>query len=169
MITLIAAIGANSEIGKDNKLLWDIPEEMKIFIKHTKGKTVLMGRKTFESIGSKPLPKRTNIVISRTMPETEGILVYRSVEEALADHPDVVVMGGEQIYWECLSVADELILSHVRMSFPEADSFFPVIDNSFEQAELLHDGSLYFKTYKYKKVKEVNHGIQIQSEKSRQT
>ena len=63
MISMIAAIGKNNEIGKDNQLLWDLPEEMKVFIRHTKGKTVLMGRKTFESIGSKTLPKRTNIVI----------------------------------------------------------------------------------------------------------
>lgn len=171
MITLIAAIGANREIGKDNKLLWDIPEEMRVFIKHTKGKTVLMGRKTFESIGNRPLPNRVNIVISRTMPETDGVHVYRSVQDALAEHPDVVVMGGEQIYRECMPLADELILSHVNMSFPDADSFFPEDDNDLfvQEDEVLHDGSPYFKTYKYKKAKEVNHGIQIQSKESGQT
>jgi dihydrofolate reductase len=157
MITLIAAIGANGEIGKDNSLLWNIPEEMKVFIKHTKGKTVLMGRKTFESIGSRPLPNRTNIVISRTMPETAGVHVYSNIADAIKDHPDVVVMGGEQIYRECLSIADQMIISHVCMSFPDADSHFPVCNQLLEKSgELLHDGSPFFSTYKYTKGKGEN-------------
>lgn len=152
MITLIAAIGKNREIGKDNKLLWNIPEEMKVFVKHTKGKTVLMGRKTFESIGSKPLPNRTNIVISRSLPAADGVIVYSSVTDAIKDYPDVVVMGGEQIYRECLPIADELIISHVQMSFPDADSHFPVIEELFVcDDKCLHDGSPFFVTYKYTK------------------
>lgn len=165
MISLIAAIGENREIGKDNDLLWDIPEEMKIFIAHTKDKTVLMGRKTFESIGSKPLPNRTNIVISRSMPETEGVLVYNDLDEALADYPDVMVMGGEQIYTKCLPKADELIISHIPISFPDADSFFPEFESDFD-GKIIHNGSPLFVTYKYTKRQGENHGLQIQSEQS---
>ena len=165
MISMIAAIGKNNEIGKDNQLLWDLPEEMKVFIRHTKGKTVLMGRKTFESIGSKPLPKRTNIVISRTMTATEGVVVYSNIQDALDAHPGVVVMGGEQIYRDCLPFADELIISHVNMSFPDADTYFPDIDSMFVQdGECIQDGSPYFVSYKYTKQQGENHGIQIQSE-----
>ena len=147
MITIIAAIGKNNEIGKDNQLLWNIPEEMKVFIQHTKNKTVLMGRKTFESIG-KPLPKRHNIVISNTVKQIDGVTVCTNIHEALSSNDDIVVIGGEQIYNECLSCADELIISHINMSFPEADSFFPDFSELFEQRELLHN-STFFSTYKY--------------------
>lgn len=148
MITLIAAIGKNREIGKDNQLLWDIPEEMKVFIEHTRNKTVLMGRKTFESIG-KPLPNRKNIVISKSVSEIPGTTVYSSLDSALQHEcTDVVVIGGEQIYRLALPLSDELILSHVNVEYPDADSYFPAYEDIFTKTELIKDHNRFI-TYKY--------------------
>jgi dihydrofolate reductase len=162
LIRIIAAIGNNNEIGLNNKLLWHIPEEMKVFIEHTRGKTVLMGRKTFESIG-KPLPNRTNLVVSRTVNTIAGTIVYSNVADAVAEHPDLVIIGGTQIYKECIAIAQELIISHIPLSFPEADSYFPEFEHLFTRTETLCDTSPYFKTYKYTKNMEKNNGIQVQS------
>ena len=153
MIRIIAAVGSNNEIGRDNKLLWNIPDEMKIFIAHTKHRTVLMGRKTFESIG-KPLPNRANIVISATVASISGTTVYSTIEQALIEHPDIVIIGGEQIYRACMSYAEELIISHVPMSFPDADSYFPPFSNEFTQRTLINNSTPYFTSYKYTKNKE---------------
>lgn len=160
MIRLIAAIGNNNEIGLDNKLLWDIPEEMKVFIEHTRGRTVLMGRKTFESIG-KPLPHRTNLVISRSVTQIPGTIVYGNLADAIAEHPDLVIIGGTQIYNSCIGLAHELIISHIPLSFPEADAYFPDFEHMFTQTETINDSTPYFKTYKYTKSTEKDNGIQI--------
>lgn len=160
MIRLIAAVGYNNEIGLDNKLLWDIPEEMKVFIEHTRGRTILMGRNTFESIG-KPLPNRINLVVSRTVTEIPGTIVYSHVADAVAEHPDLVIIGGAQIYRECIGIADELIISHVPLSFPEADTYFPEFEHMFTRTETLNDSAPLFTTYKYTKDKGKNNGIQV--------
>jgi dihydrofolate reductase len=160
MIRMIAAIGSNNEIGRDNKLLWNIPEEMKIFIAHTEHRTVLMGRNTFESIG-KPLPNRTNIVISTTVSSIAGTVVYSTIEQALIEHPDVVIIGGEQIYRACMPYADELIISHIPISFLGADAYFPTFANEFTQRTLIDNSTPYFTSYKYTKPKEKNNEIQV--------
>lgn len=131
---IIVAIADNNAIGKDNALLWHISEDLKFFKRTTMGCPVIMGRKTFESIG-RPLPKRTNIVVTRGGFEApEGVVVVASLEEAFASVPGDVerafVIGGGQIYAQALSLADRLIVTHVHTVIEDADTFFPSIDPS---------------------------------------
>jgi len=129
MITLIAAIGLNREIGLDNKLLCSIPEDMKHFKSYTMGKVVIMGRKTFASIGHKPLPGRKCIVIS-SQDLGPAAIRAKTVEDAFSiDHcyPEIVVIGGESVYRQAMPYADKLVITHIDAEF-KADSFFPEID-----------------------------------------
>lgn len=128
MITLIAAIGKNNEIGYKNQLLWNIPEDMKHFKNYTLGKVVIMGRKTFESIG-KPLPGRKNIVIT-TKDIGNVAIKASSVEEAVSIdycYPELVVIGGESVYKQSMQYATKLIITHVDAEFT-ADTYFPEIN-----------------------------------------
>lgn len=127
-ISLIAAIASgNRALGKDNKLIYRIPEDLKRFKEITSGHTIIMGRKTFESIG-KPLPNRTNIIITHDPKYfAEGGVVVNSLEEAIQQVPgndEVFVIGGGQIYKEAINFADKLYLTVVEGS-PDADTFFP--------------------------------------------
>lgn len=157
---IIVAIADNNAIGKDNALLWHISEDLKFFRRTTMGCPVIMGRKTFESIG-RPLPKRTNIVVSRSGYEApEGVAVVSSLEEAFdaaassIDSSDLTndvetalsrafVIGGGQIYAQAMALADRLIVTHVHTVIEDADTFFPAIDPSVwsvaERSELLTD------------------------------
>lgn len=128
MISIIVAIGKNRAIGKDNKLLWGIPEDMKHFREITTGHTVIMGAKTYQSIG-RPLPNRKNIVLSQDQNfEAPGCEVRHSLDEVLSGYKnaeeEVFVIGGGMIYKLALSYADKLYLTIVEDS-PEADAFFP--------------------------------------------
>ncbi len=133
MISLIAAMTKNHVIGKDNKLLWNIPEDMQNFRKLTSGNVVIMGRKTFESIG-RPLPNRHNVVVTKNKASIEGAEVAHSVDEALRKakqhRKPIFVIGGQQIYEQFLPLADTMHLSFVRKGF-EGDAFFP----SFNEKE----------------------------------
>lgn len=130
MISIISAIGENNEIGKGNALLWDLPRDMKHFRETTKGCTVIMGRKTFESIG-RPLPNRRNIVITRDKNwGFEGVEVIHSMEDAIEEGQktgEVFIIGGSEIYKQAMPLTDKLYITHVKKAFPEADSFFPEI------------------------------------------
>lgn len=130
MITLIAAIANNNCIGVNGNLPWSIPEDIARFKALTMGKVVLMGRKTWESLPTKfrPLPGRTNIVITRRTryDVPVGVLVYPSLEEALARHMDVCIIGGAEIYAQALPRADRLEITHVHRAV-DGDAFFPVI------------------------------------------
>lgn len=128
-ISIIVAIAKNRTIGHGNKLLWNIPEDMKYFREITRGHAVIMGRKTFESIG-RPLPNRLNIVITRD--ETfspEGVSVCHSLEDALDlarqnEKDEIFIIGGAQIYKQALSQADRLYITVVQKDF-EGDAVFP--------------------------------------------
>lgn len=131
IISIIVAIGRNDEIGKENKLLWSMPADMKYFRDTTKGKTVIMGRKTFESIG-KPLPNRRNIVITRdTKYKKSEVELAHSLKEALGlfkdNEEEMFVIGGGEIYKQAMEIADKLYITHVDAEDKEADSFFPEI------------------------------------------
>ena len=132
MVSIIVAIARNGIIGDKNALLWHIKEDMRFFRTTTSGHAVVMGRKTFESLGSKPLPKRTNIVITRADREFEGALTAHSLEEAIrmagADE-EIFIMGGAQIYREALAVADRMYITRVERDY-EGDTSFPEIDYS---------------------------------------
>ena len=138
---IIVAISDNNAIGRDNALLWHISEDLKFFRRTTSGYPVIMGRKTFESIG-RPLPKRTNVVVSRGSEAPEGTLLASSLEGAfkLAEATMLVnpeapqparcfVIGGGQIYAQALELADRLIVTHVHTVIENADTFFPEIDS----------------------------------------
>ncbi len=127
MITIIAACSKNRVIGKDNSLIWRLPEDLKRFKSLTTGRNVLMGRKTFESIG-KPLPNRTNIVVTRDKSyKKEGILVYNSYTEVLPIFRDIVVIGGGEIYQQMIQFADIIELTLIDKEF-DGDTLFPIID-----------------------------------------
>lgn len=129
MISIIVAIAENGIIGDKNALLWSIKEDMRRFRTTTTGHPVIMGRKTFESIG-RPLPKRTNVVITRGDNTFEGCEVAHSLEEAVAMFPkeeEVFIIGGAQIYAQALSIADRLYLTIVHRDY-EGDTAFPKFD-----------------------------------------
>ena len=132
MVSIIVAIAQNGTIGDKNSLLWHIREDMRFFRTTTSGHPVIMGRKTFESLGSKPLPKRTNIVITRADREFEGALTAHSLEEAIrmaGEDQEIFIMGGAQIYREALSVVDRMYITHVECDY-EGDTSFPEVDYS---------------------------------------
>lgn len=155
MITLIAAIGRNRELGLNNQLLWEIPEDMKHFREYTTGKVVIMGRKTFESIGLKPLPNRENVVISST--EYSNVISADNIDTALVlqyIRPEVVIIGGASIYNQTIGIADKLVITHIDADF-EADTFFPVIDlNKWKINNVVESGN---KKYNYKFVEYIRH------------
>ena len=138
MVSIIVAIAQNGTIGDKNSLLWHIKEDMRFFRTTTSGHPVIMGRKTFESLGSKPLPKRTTLVITRADREFEGALTAHSLEEAIrmaGEDEEIFVMGGAQIYREALSVVDRMYITVVERDY-EGDTSFPEID--FSQWELVN-------------------------------
>ena len=129
---IIVAISDNNAIGKNNELLWHISEDLRFFRRTTLGWPVIMGRKTFESIG-RALPGRVNVVISRGFTTGEDVEVVGSLEEAFATAESTnlekcFVMGGGQIYAQALEQADRLVVTHVHTVIEDADTFFPPID-----------------------------------------
>lgn len=131
MVSIIVAIAKNSIIGDKNSLLWHISEDMRFFRETTSGHPVIMGRKTYDSLG-RPLPKRTNVVISRTTKHIEGCTVVGSLEEAIALFPkeeEVFIIGGAQIYALAMEVADRLYLTRVEHDY-QGDTSFPEWDES---------------------------------------
>ncbi len=130
-ISIISAIAENNVIGKDNDLIWHISEDLKRFKRITAGHTVIMGRKTYESLPFKPLPKRTNIVITRDKNlKLEGVLIVSSPEEAIEKckgEEEVFICGGASIYKHFLSIADKMYLTKLYHSF-EGDTYFPEIN-----------------------------------------
>lgn len=129
MITLIAAAGENNELGKDNDLVWHLPNDFKRFKKLTTGHHIIMGRKTFESF-PKPLPNRTHIVITRNKDyKKEGAVVTHSMESALEiakNDNEIFIIGGGEIYTIGLEYATKIELTRVHSNF-DADTYFPEI------------------------------------------
>jgi dihydrofolate reductase len=128
-VTIVVAIGENNAIGKNNQLLWYLPADLKHFKNITTGHTVIMGRKTYDSVG-KPLPNRRNIIITRKDITIEGCEVVKSIEDALAlcaDEKEVFIVGGAEIYKQSIHLSDRIYLTIVHQEF-DADSFFPEIN-----------------------------------------
>lgn len=137
MISLIAAIGRNNELGKSNTLLWHLPADLKHFKEITTLHPVVMGRKTFESLG-RPLPNRRNIVITRDVnykkdlpASAGGVEIVHSLSAALDLFPnqdeEIFIIGGGELYKQTMPIADKLYITHVDASAPDADTFFPEI------------------------------------------
>jgi dihydrofolate reductase len=151
IISIIAAVGNNRAIGKDNNLLWKLPQDLKRFKKITLNHPIIMGRKTYESIG-RPLAKRINIILSRN-PElkVDGCLVMDSLEKALKyaesiDQDEVFIVGGESIFTEALPQVKKLYLTLVDDA-PKADTFFPEYDDCFK---IIHEKKGAENNYQYR-------------------
>jgi len=131
-ISLVVAASDNHAIGKDNQLLWHLPKDMRFFKNTTWALPILMGRKTFESLGNKPLPGRLNLVITRQAGVTyNGATVVSSLEEAITmakqnDYKELMVIGGGEIYTMALPMADSIYLTRVHTTI-EGDTYFPVL------------------------------------------
>jgi dihydrofolate reductase len=147
IVSVIAAIGNNNALGKDNTLLWHMPADMKHFRETTRGHTVIMGRKTFESLPNGPLPKRENIVITRDTGYIKtGIVVMHSLPEALRyaaleqgkhfeekqEETEIFIIGGGELYKEGMAFANKLYITRIDDS-PEADVFFPEIGDGWKE------------------------------------
>jgi dihydrofolate reductase len=130
MITLIAAVAENNALGKDNQLLWHLPDDFKRFKNITSGHHIIMGRKTFESF-PKPLPKRIHVIITRQKDyQPEGCLIVDSLAKAISVCPkdeELFIIGGGEIYKQSIEMADKLDITRVHHTF-DADTFFPEID-----------------------------------------
>lgn len=140
-ISIIAAIGKNNELGKNNDIIWRFKEDMKFFRETTTGNTVLMGRKTFESLPH-ALPNRRNVVVTKDENYiAEGAEVFYSVEEALksTENDNVFVIGGAMIYNELLPFCDKLYLTEIDDECPDADVYFPKFNKSEYSVEKLTD------------------------------
>lgn len=141
-ITLIAAVAENRAIGLDNQLIYHIREDLRRFKSLTTGHTVLMGRRTFESLPKGALPNRRNIVVSRTVAHFDGCDAYPSLEEALrhcAPEEQVFVIGGQTVYEQTLPLAHRLCMTEIAATPSRADAFFPPYDGWVKEAEERHE------------------------------
>jgi len=157
IVSMVVAIGPKREIGYNNKLLWHLPEDLKNFKKITTGKAILMGRKTFESIG-KPLPNRQNIVLTRDESFTPvGVTVIHDPMMAFdvaldyddSDESELMVIGGEEIFKLYLPYTQRIYLSEVDYTGP-ADTFFPELEGEWKEIE-----SQQFEGFRYKIIERV--------------
>lgn len=158
---MIAAVAENNALGKNNDLLWHLPNDFKRFKEITSGHHIIMGRKTFESF-PKPLPNRTHVIISRQNDfEHEGCIVVQNIEKALSACPvneNLYIIGGGEIYQQSISFADQLDITRVHHSF-DADVYFPEIDpeiweltsETFHQKDERHLFDYTFQTFVRKK------------------
>lgn len=135
IISLVVAASENNVIGKNNQLLWHLPKDMKFFKNVTWAMPVVMGRKTFESMGSKPLSGRKNIVITKQPGwKADGVSVVNSVDDAIAlagdgNYKEIFIIGGGEIYKNCFQKADKVYMTRVHAEL-EGDTFFPVIEKN---------------------------------------
>ena len=127
-IVLIAAVDKNLAIGKDGKIPWEIKEDLKFFRENTENTAIIMGRATYDSIG-RPLPKRKNIVMTRTFKEREGVIEVNSSKDALKQAKSysekINIIGGEYIYKEFLPLATKLLITEIDIEVNSPDAFFP--------------------------------------------
>tara|TARA_Y100001970_G_scaffold283555_1_gene398968 strand:- start:296 stop:775 length:480 start_codon:yes stop_codon:yes gene_type:complete len=130
-IILIAAVDKNLAIGKDGQIPWDIKEDLKFFRENTENTAIIMGRATYDSIG-RPLPKRKNIVMTRTKKNREGVIEVSNSEEALEQaatySKKVNIIGGEYIYKEFLPLATKLLITKIEIEVKSPDAYFPAWD-----------------------------------------
>ena len=156
-LTLIAAIGKNNELGKDNKLIWRFKEDMKFFKENTMGKPIIMGRKTLESL-PKLLPGREHIVLSKSNLDIEGITLFHSKDELLkyisTFDKEFMVIGGASVYSEFIGNASKMLITEIDASCADADVYFPTIDNKEWICDVLssvNEHGIDFKHLEYKR------------------
>lgn len=156
-LTLIAAIGKNNELGKDNKLIWRFKEDMKFFKENTIGKPIIMGRKTLESL-PKLLPEREHLVLTSSNLKIDGIKVFHTREELLnyieKFDKEFMVIGGAQVYSEFIDYANRMLITEIDSECIDADVYFPVIDDKVWEKKELYDfeeNEISFKHLEYKR------------------
>ena len=134
MISIIAAIAEDGAIGANNDLLWRLPNDMKRFRELTTGHTIIMGRKTFESLPKGALPNRANVVITRNAEASfENCEIYNDLETAIDNHnneKEIFIIGGASIYKQAMMFAEKLYITSVHHSYKNADTFFPEINKN---------------------------------------
>ena len=148
-LSLIVAMTKNRVIGKDNQMPWHLPADLAWFRRNTLGKPVVMGRKTFASIG-RPLPKRVNVVLSRSPFEHDGVIWHISLESAanfLHDFQEIMLIGGGEVFKQYLQQVDKLYLTEIQAEL-DGDTFFPEIDwnqwqSEFEEYRLADENNAY--------------------------
>lgn len=153
MVTIIVAMTKNRTIGKNNQIPWHLSEDLKNFKRITTNNTVIMGRKTFDSIG-KPLPNRNNIVISRTPQEIPGVVVCNSIPDAIKTakeyNKEIFIIGGATIYEAALHFTDKMLISYIKNDY-EGDIYFPAFNKDDWILESEEDkGEFTFCVYKRK-------------------
>ena len=155
-LIIIAAIGENRELGFNNDLIWRIKEDLRFFKETTTNHYIVMGKKTFISLNGL-LPNRKHLVISSTLKETEGIKVYKSIDEFLLDEElkdeEIYVIGGASIYKSLLKYCEEMYLTQIEAS-TKADAYFPEFNEKDYEKQLLGDyetNGLKYKRYLYKR------------------
>ena len=144
-IIIIVAVAENNAIGKDNRLLWRLPDDMKFFKEKTEGHCVVTGRRNYESIPEKfrPLPGRTNIVVTRQKDySAPGAMVVESINAAIElakgrREDQLYIIGGGEIYAQCMGIADEILFTRVHHSF-DADTFVPEIGSEWKEVWSAH-------------------------------
>ncbi|MGI9527693.1 MAG: dihydrofolate reductase [Weeksellaceae bacterium] len=162
MIHIIAAVSENNVIGRDNQLLWHIPKDLKRFKKLTLGHPIIMGRKTYESFGSKPLPQRPHIIISSSEHTNKDQVTWvKSLEKAIEKGKElddtIYIIGGGTIYEQAIEMVDQLDITRIHAEF-EGDTYFPEIPSTFEcvEEEIMDEDGLpfiySFRTYKLKTI-----------------
>lgn len=132
-LSIIVAMATDRSIGKDNDLLWRLSDDLKRFKAYTTGHSIIMGRKTFDSLPKGALPNRRNIVLSRSVKELPGAEVYPSLDEAIAavaNEDEAFIIGGAQLYKASIDLCDRMIITHVKADFPDADAHFPQFDSN---------------------------------------
>lgn len=161
MFSVIAAIGKNYEIGKDNQLIWNIPEDLKFFKEMTLNHKIVMGRKTFESIG-KVLPKRKNFIVTSRKYNIPDLYVIEDIDEFIQHHlltkEEIFVIGGSQLYQKFLPYAAQIYLTEIEGSCVEADTFFPKFDKNKYERKVIFYGemkNILYKRVVYKKNRKV--------------
>lgn len=161
IISLIAAIDEASGLGLNNKLLCHLPADLQHFKKITMGKPIIMGRRTFESIG-KPLPGRKNVVLSHSSSPIEGVTVVDSLQRALIlnkEAPEIIIIGGAELFTQSIEISNRLYITRINHHF-EADVFFPKIDEKiwscrnkeFQQHDDKNGYDMTFYTYERKQI-----------------
>ena len=138
-LVIIAAVGKNNELGKDNRLIWHLPADLKFFREKTIGKNIVMGRKTFESL-PKMLPNRRHIVITRGNIDNPEVLVYHSIDDFLNNYnfnEETFVIGGASIYSSLIDYVNSMYLTEINDVCPSADVYFPNFDRELWHSEVI--------------------------------
>jgi dihydrofolate reductase len=150
--SLVVAASTNNAIGKNNQLLWHLPNDLKFFKNVTWGMPVLMGRRTYQALGNKPLNGRINIVLTRNKDfKPKGVVVVRNIKDSYFfaqehDYKELMIIGGAKVYAETIDEADKIYITRVHHVFEDADAFFPPID---EQKWKLVSNQDFFKDDKH--------------------